>query len=212
MSNPSYYRPSFDILAPLYDLGICIIGLLFGGEKNLRGSAIEALNPVPECRVLEICCGTATLSLMAAEKGAEAYGIDISRGMLNVAWEKAQRQKAELRLVRSDVLSIPFKEKAFDGVIASMGLHEIPFDAVRTIFKEVKRVLKDDGRFVIFDYYKGEGFAGFIQNIFFIFAEHEPAREFIKADLQKELRDAGFKKFQRRLLAGGVLQVISVTS
>ncbi|MBI5048696.1 MAG: class I SAM-dependent methyltransferase [Deltaproteobacteria bacterium] len=212
MAKPSYYRPSFDILAPLYDLGICIIGLLFGGEKNLRRSAIEAINPVAGCRILEACCGTATLSLMAVEKGAEVYSIDISRGMLNVAREKAQRQKAELRLVRSDVLSIPFKEKTFDGVIASMGLHEIPFDAVRLIFKEVKRVLKDDGRFVLFDYYQGEGFAGFIQKIFFIFAEHEPAREFINADLQKELREAGFKEFRRRLLAGGTLQVISVTS
>ncbi|HBR17642.1 MAG: hypothetical protein A3G39_10480 [Deltaproteobacteria bacterium RIFCSPLOWO2_12_FULL_43_16] len=212
MSRPSYYRPAFDIFAPLYDFGIWLIGLLLGGERKLRNLAVETISPAPGCKTLEICCGTATISLMSAEKGASVYGLDISRGMLNVAREKAQRQKVNLRLVQSDVASMPFKEKAFDRAVASIGLHEMPFDVSRDIFKEIRRVLKENGKFVIFDYHKAEGFAGFLQKAFFIFAERETAKEFINADLQKELRDAGFKNFNRRLLAQGVLQVIVVNA
>lgn len=212
MSRPSYYRPAFDIFAPLYDFGIWLIGLLLGGERKLRNLAVETISPAPGYKTLEICCGTATISLMSAEKGASVYGLDISRGMLNVAREKAQRQKVNLRLVQSDVASMPFKEKAFDRAVASIGLHEMPFDVSRNIFKEIRRVLKENGKFVIFDYHKAEGFAGFLQKAFFIFAERETAKEFINADLQKELRDAGFKNFNRRLLAQGVLQVIVVNA
>ncbi len=210
MSRPSYYRPMFDIFAPLYDLGIWIAGLLLGGEKRLRRLTIEAIIPVEGCRLLEICCGTATVSLAAGEKGVLAYGLDLSPGMLKVAREKSQRQDIKLSLVQADAVSIPFKQGTFDRVAASMGLHEMPLDATRGVLKEIRRVLKDNGKFILFDYHHGEGFAGFIQKIFFVFAEHESARDFINADLQKELREAGFKNFNRRLLAKGALQIITV--
>jgi demethylmenaquinone methyltransferase/2-methoxy-6-polyprenyl-1,4-benzoquinol methylase len=212
MPRPSYYRPAFDILAPLYDLGVWLAALPLGGERKLRNLVIEAINPVRGCKILEICCGTAAISLMSAEKGADIYGLDISRGMLKVAKEKAQKQKVEFGLVQSDAVSIPFREKVFDRVVTSMGLHEMPFEALRNAFKEIRRVLKDDGKFIIFDYHTGEGFAGFLQKVFFIFAEHGPAREFIGTDLQTELRKAGFKGFQRRLMAKGALQIIAVTA
>ncbi|MBI3754427.1 MAG: methyltransferase domain-containing protein [Deltaproteobacteria bacterium] len=215
--RPSYYRSAFDILAPLYDLGIWFIGLLFGGENNLRRQVVEALpgidlKPTPNIKVLEICCGTATISLMAAEKGAWVYGLDISRGMLTVAAEKAQEKQSKLRLVQADAAYIPFQAGFFDSAAVSMGLHEMPFDVTRTILKEIKRILKDNARLVIFDYHKAEGFTGFLQKIFFVFAEHETAREFINADLQKELREAGFKKFERKLLAKGALQRVTVNA
>lgn len=221
--RPSYYRPGFDWLAPLYDLGIWIAGLLLGGEKRLRRLTIEAIDIVEGYRLLEICCGTATISLMSAEKGASVYGLDISRGMLNVAREKAKVVadssaslnkpiNGQLHLVQADAVSIPFKQGTFDRVAASMGLHEMPFDATRGVLKEIRRVLKDDGKFILFDYHHGEGFAGFIQKIFFVFAEHGEAKEFISANLQKELREAGFKNFNRRLLAKGALQIITVNA
>ncbi len=210
--RPSYYRSGFDWLAPLYDLGIWIAGLLLGGEKRLRRLTIEAIDIVEGYRLLEICCGTATVSLAAGERGALAYGLDIARGMLRVAGEKALKQNIKLGLVQADAVSIPFKQGTFDRVAASMGLHEMPFDATRGVLKEIRRVLKDDGKFILFDHHHGEGFAGFIQKIFFVFAEHGEAKEFISANLQKELREAGFKNFNRRLLAKGALQIITVNA
>ena len=202
----------FDIFAPLYDLGVWVIGLLLGGEKQLRRLTIDAITPVEGCRLLEICCGTATVALAGVEKGVLAYGLDLSSRMLKVAREKSQRQNVKLSLVQADAASIPFKQGAFDRVAASMGLHEVPFDATRGILKEIRRVLKNNGKFILFDYHHGEGFAGIIQKIFFLFAEHGEAKEFIRADLQKELREAGFKNFNRRLLAKGALQIITVSA
>src|SRR3989338_3368286 len=113
MSRPYYYRPAFDIFAPLYDLGMWLIGLPFGGERRLRSAVIEKMTPLQDCRILEMCCGTATLSLMAAENGASVYGLDITHGMLNVAQEKARNKGARLGLIQTDAISMPFKEKDF---------------------------------------------------------------------------------------------------
>jgi ubiquinone/menaquinone biosynthesis C-methylase UbiE len=217
MPKPYYHRPMFDMVAPLYDLGVWVIGLLLGGEKQLRRLTIDAIAPVEGCnlkgfRLLEICCGTATLALAAVEKGVSAYGLDLSSGMLKVAKAKSQRQNVKLSLVQADAVYIPFKQRTFDRVAASMGFHEMPFEATRGILKEIKRVLKNNGKFILFDYHHGKGFTGFIQKIFFVFAEHEETNQFIRADLQKELRVAGFKNFNRRLLAKGALQIITVSA
>src|SRR3989304_1628643 len=128
MSRPSYYRPAFDIFAPLYDFGIWLIGLLLGGERKLRNLAVETISPAPGCKTLEICCGTATISLMSAEKGASVYGLDISRGMLNVAREKAQRQKVNLRLVQPARASAPCKKDPLPRHGDELRVHEMPFD------------------------------------------------------------------------------------
>lgn len=210
--RPSYHRPGFDWFAPLYDMGVWLASLLVGGEKRIRGSTVEALGNVKGCRTLEICCGTATLTLLMAERGAEVYGLDIAKGMLKVAKEKAIKRDIRMELLQADAISIPFQERVFDRVVASMGLHEIPFDRVRDVFKEIRRVLKDGGRFVILDYHKAEGLPGLLQRTFFIFTEHYTAREWIEGDLQKELREAGFKGFQRGFLAKGALQVVSVNA
>src|SRR3989338_8362617 len=113
MSRPYYYRPAFDIFAPLYDLGMWLIVLPFGGERRLRNAVIDAMVPLEGRKVLEICCGTATLSLMAAENGASVYGMDITHGMLSVAQEKARNKGARLGLIQTDAISMPFKEKVF---------------------------------------------------------------------------------------------------
>jgi len=208
--KPPYYRPGFDWLAPLYDLGVWLVSFIVGGEARIRRLTVEAINPLPGCRVLEICCGTAALTLLMAERGVLVYGLDIAKGMLKVAKEKAIKEDIRIGLVQADAISIPFKESVFERVVVSMGLHEIPFDRVKDIFKEIRRVLKDGGRFVILDYHKAEGLPGLLQRIFFVFTEHYTAREWIEGDLQEGLREVGFKGFQRRFLAKGALQIISV--
>lgn len=210
MPRPSYHRPGFDWFAPLYDLGVCLASLLVGGEKRIRESTVEALGDVKGCRTLEVCCGTATLSLLMAGRGAEVCGLDIAKGMLKVAKEKAVKGDTRMVLLQADAISIPFRAMVFDRVVVSMGLHEIPFDRVKDIFKEIRRVLKGGGRFVILDYHKAEGLPGLLQRVFFIFTEHYTAREWIEGDLQEELREAGFKGFQRRFLAKGALQIVTV--
>ncbi len=201
---------NFDLTAPLYDLGLWFLMLPFGSEETLRRAVIEAAMPLNGLNVLELCAGTATLSLMAAKEGANITAVDVSLGMLRVAMEKARRQSFAPRLVQGDVSRLPFSDKVFDRALVSLGLHEVEQSNVPLILKEVHRVLKSGARFVIFDFHKASGWAGFLQSFFFTFGEGESARTWLKTDVQTLLREAGFKDFRRSFPLKGAAQLVSV--
>ncbi|MEK7773131.1 MAG: methyltransferase domain-containing protein, partial [Deltaproteobacteria bacterium] len=105
-----------DLFAPLYDLGVWFVTLFLGGEEGLREKVIAEALPLEGKAVLEIFAGTATLSLMAAKMGARAVALDISRGMLKAAVEKAVKSGASVCPVRADAAALPFGSGSFDRV------------------------------------------------------------------------------------------------
>lgn len=209
----------------MYDLGVWFAALLLGGEESLRGPVLRELEagrggarerradkarPLEGKKVLEIFAGTGTLSIEAASLGARTFAVDVTAGMLRVAAEKARRAGVGVEFARADATSLPFADGAFDGVIVSLGLHETEGAMIPVVIKEAARVLREGGRFVIFDFYKAEGGTGFLQAFFFAFFEGETARAWVRTDIQKALMDAGFRGFRRSFLKRGVFQLISV--
>ncbi|OGP24049.1 MAG: hypothetical protein A2X99_08735 [Deltaproteobacteria bacterium GWB2_55_19] len=215
----------YDWLAPLYDLGVWFAALPLGGEEGLRAPVLRELEagrvtgrerridkarPLEGRKVLEIFAGTGTLSIEAASLGARAIALDVTAGMLRVASEKARRAGVVVGFARADAESLPFPDGSFDGVMVSLGLHETEGPLVPLIIKEAARVLREGGRFVIFDFHRACGGAGFLQALFFAFFEGETARAWVRTDIQKALMDAGFRDFRRSFLKRGVFQLIAV--
>jgi ubiquinone/menaquinone biosynthesis C-methylase UbiE len=100
-------------------------------------------------RVMEIGCGTgyAMLNLGLAGVLEEAWGCDISRGMLEVCQENADRLGIKVHLEQADAESLPYPDEYFDMVIGHAVLHHLPdLDAS---LREIRRVLKPGGKCVI---------------------------------------------------------------
>lgn len=200
----------YDWFAPLYDLGVWMLGFIVGGERKLREKVIAELTPLKGARTLEIFSGTATLSLMAARMGANVTALDISGGMLGVAKEKARDSGLALKPVRGDAEDLPFIDSVFDRVIASMGFHEMPEDKIPAILTEAYRVLKKGGRLVIFDFSKAEGITEYLQSVFFTFFEGDTARAWVRMDLQGLFGSMGFEGFKRKFLFRRSFQLVTV--
>ena len=100
-------------------------------------------------RVMEIGCGTgyAMLNLGLAGVLDEAWGCDISRGMLDVCQENADRLGIKVHLEQADAERLPYEDDSFDLVIGHAILHHLP--DLEASFREVHRVLKPGGRCVI---------------------------------------------------------------
>ena len=70
-----------------YDRGIQLLTL---GRLHPLKKRIAELYIQPDTRVLEIGCGTGTLSLLMAKRGVHVDAIDASQGMLAEAKQKAE--------------------------------------------------------------------------------------------------------------------------
>jgi ubiquinone/menaquinone biosynthesis C-methylase UbiE len=105
--------------------------MTFGREKKLRQMTIRLAQLMPWDKVLEIGCGTGTLTLTAkAQVGTsgEVVGIDISPEMVAVASHKATRKGVDVSFQVGSIASIPFPDNRFDVVMCSFMIFHMPED------------------------------------------------------------------------------------
>ena len=140
-------------MAPYYDF---ITGLMsFGREKTFRQVTIKLSRLMPGDKVLEVGCGTGTLSLAAkVQVGAsgEVVGIDIAPEMVAAASRKAARKGIDISFQEGNIESIPFPDNRFDVVMCSFMIFHMPDDVRGRGFKEIYRVLKPGGHLFILDF------------------------------------------------------------
>lgn len=100
--------------------------------------------------LLDIGCGNGRNLLPFLEKQFSCIGMDFSKGMIREAKKFLEKKEFSAFLLVGDALSLPFKEDAFDCVLYVRALHHIPTKELRiSSLKEVKRVLKKDGKILI---------------------------------------------------------------
>ncbi|NIU82692.1 MAG: methyltransferase domain-containing protein, partial [Candidatus Thorarchaeota archaeon] len=99
-------------------------------------------------KVLDLGCGEGYYSRVFAELGAHVTGIDFSEEMVNAASEEEIRLPLGINYVTADASNLKEIESCcFDVVFSFMTLMDI--EDYEAAVKEVARVLKERGRFII---------------------------------------------------------------
>jgi len=122
------------------------------------GGALRYSKPQKGEICVDLGCGRGTDVLkMAEEVGQEGkvYGIDITDAMLDKARRTAEKMNiANVEFIKSNLESLPFKDNSVDLIISNCTInHAERKDAV---WKEIYRILKIGGRFVVSDIYSSE--------------------------------------------------------
>lgn len=109
-----------------YDRGIRLLTL--GRITVLKREIAERYVQAGD-RVLEIGCGTGTLAVMMARRGAEVVEVDVSPAMLAEAEKKvaAEGLTGRITLHRMDASEIDrrFEERSFDVVVSTLVFSEL---------------------------------------------------------------------------------------
>jgi len=101
-------------------------------------------------RTLDLGCGNGRHAQLLAEDGAEVVGLDVSRGLLAEARQRATAREFSVDLVHGDAGRLPFKTDQFSQVVYVATLHHLPTrEARRASLSEVGRVLEPGGRGLI---------------------------------------------------------------
>jgi len=135
-----------------YDRGINILtlGRIGRVKERISNSYVH-----PGMHVLEIGCGTGTLTTMMAAKGATVTGIDASPAMLSEAEKKVTQQKLEervnLKYMDATLIGERFAQASFDLVVSTLVFSELPPDEQRYVLQACKKLLAPGGRLLIAD-------------------------------------------------------------
>ena len=94
-------------------------------------------------RVLEACCGTGQLLAEMLKRGIDAWGIDLSPKMVEVA--RGRLANAGLdpqRVSAADVTALPFDEQSFDYVVSAGSIGLLSLSDKRAALQELVRVCR----------------------------------------------------------------------
>ena len=112
-------------------------------------------------RVLDVACGTGSLSMAIAEKAEYVKGIDLSEPMIRTAIKSADRRgvkNVDFTLHDANELAV-FKDHEFEIAVTSMAIHQFDAELAIRILSEMKRIAS---KIIIIDYNYPlpEGFSG----------------------------------------------------
>jgi demethylmenaquinone methyltransferase / 2-methoxy-6-polyprenyl-1,4-benzoquinol methylase len=141
----------FSDIAPSYDFLNHLLS--FNIDRRWRRRALRALawERVPSGRYLDLCAGTLDIAaeLSATPSfGGSVIGADFSEPMLRQGRRKVAGKPVQP--LAADALALPIAPNCCDGVIVGFGVRNLAdLDAG---LREVRRVLKPGGRFVILEF------------------------------------------------------------
>ncbi len=142
--KPGDVAAMFDAVARRYDLTNDVLSL--GQDRRWRRVVVDAVDPQPGEKVLDLAAGTGTSSQPFADRGAHVVPCDFSLGMLRVG----KRARPRLGFTAGDATRLPFPDDVFDAVTISFGLRNIvdPDAGLR----EMRRVTRPGGRLVVCEF------------------------------------------------------------
>jgi ubiquinone/menaquinone biosynthesis C-methylase UbiE len=181
---------SFKWLTPLYDP---ILKWVMR-EETFKRKLIQQANVQPAMKVLDLGCGTGTLTLMLkqAHPAAEVTGMDGDPQVLVIAREKSQ--DTNIQWDEGLASSLPYPDSVFDRVVTSLVIHHLAIYDKRRAFKEVYRVLKPGGELYVLDFGAPNSFFAHIMANYM--RRLEEAADNFDGLIPRFITDAGFKSMK----------------
>lgn len=194
MSRVAKYIPalSFGWLTPIYD------PLLRWGmrEETFKRELILGARIHPGMRVLDLGCGTGTLTIMIKQMHpeVEVIGLDGDLKVLEIASAKADKAGVEITLDHGMAFQLPYSDGAYDRVLTSLVMHHLTRDDKQSTFGEVYRVLRAGGELYILDFGKPQGVYGRLASQ--LIKRMEQAGDNVNGLLPIMIRRAGFEEVE----------------
>lgn len=185
----------FDWVAPWYEGIWCPA---FGFGKSFHDHVAAACAFAKGEHVLDVGCGSGWLTRHAADSvgpTGTAWGIDPAPDMIRVAMQSAGCAHCGAHFKLAAVEALPFEGESFDVAVVSLVLHHLPADARSAGLKEIRRVLKREGRLIVVDIDQPVSLLS--RAVLWPFRALPNLRNLLSSNLETLLKKAGFAPVRR---------------
>jgi len=204
-------KPNYTALSFVYDL----IDVIYFNRKN-RSPRTALIDIIPDTpvRILDVCAGTCSNSILIAENKPQAKitALDLSADMLKIAEKKfCKKNIRNIEISVTDACNSGFPNNSFDIILISLVLHEINEDLRKSILSEVKRLLTSNGRVIIIEWKQP---VRLFQRIMFTpikLLEPRGFKKFLQQDLTSYFKQKGFSINENRNCDYTQVIVLSIT-
>lgn len=140
----------FDALTRFYDPVVA----LTTREREFKSRLVEQVALHPGQRVLDVGCGTATLTLMLKRScpDADVVGVDGDPKTLAIAQRKATAAGLDIQLREGLSWSLGVPDASFDHVTSSLLFHHLDADGKMRSLESIHRALKPGGQLHLADW------------------------------------------------------------
>ncbi len=120
---------------------------------------LNAANITAQDRVLDLGCGLGNILIALAERIDFIHppvGVDVSTELIRIGEQELVKARLHDRIALqvAPATRLPFEDGAFDVVLTSHVLKHLDDEALLTSFREVARVLRPGGRFLLWEFDK----------------------------------------------------------
>jgi ubiquinone/menaquinone biosynthesis C-methylase UbiE len=172
---------------------------------------VDWVDPRPGERIVDICCGTGTLTIALAGRLAgvgEVVGLELSSAQLNVARKK--KRSDGLTFLEGDARRLPFADGHFDKGVICGALHEMPAEVRQRVLAEAHRVIRPGGRMVFIE--QNQPRRGWKRALFDLLERLNPEyptyRDLLRRGLTNEIEAGGFRVVRRDVTSWEFFQIV----
>lgn len=181
---------SFDFLTPFYDTVV----KWTTRETVFKEKLANQIEIPAGGRLLDLACGTATLTMTLKHKfpEAEIHGLDGDAKILNIARRKASENGTEINFTESYSIALPYPDEHFDAIVSSLFFHHLTPENKRKTLIEARRVLKTGGTLHIADWGRPANFLMKIASTPVQWLDGATTKDSYTGKLPQLMADAGF--------------------
>jgi ubiquinone/menaquinone biosynthesis C-methylase UbiE len=110
-------------------------------DRALLATFAELVRAGGNDLVADVGCGPGRVTILLSQLGLDAFGIDLSPGMLEVA----RRAYPQLRFEEGSMLALDLPDTSLGGLLAYYSIIHIPWEQRAQLFAEFHRVLAPGG-------------------------------------------------------------------
>ena len=157
-------------------------------DKYISERLVFHLKPENHKRYLDLGCGTGNYTIELFNKGISIIGIDPSETMIL----KAKSKVSQIDWIIGTAEDTGLNNESIDGLICCLTIHH--WTDLIAAFKEINRILKKNGRFIIFTATPNQ-MEGYWLNHYFPQMLYESRQQMPSLEIViKGLENAGFEK------------------